>query len=53
VVDEVEQPIVGELQILEQKDDRSDLRDALEERSPGGEQLLAAALDGRLDAQQD
>ncbi len=43
VADELEQPAVGPLEVLEHEDDRAERRDALEERSPRGEQLPGAA----------
>ena len=45
VVDEIEEAGVGPLQILEDEDGGAAVGDALEERPPGGEQLLA--LSGR------
>ena len=41
VLDEVEQARIGPLEVLEDEDDRGSLGDALEESSPGGEQLVA------------
>ena len=51
VVDEVDQPGVGEVEVLEDQDDRGGRREALEERPPGGEQLLGASS-RRLDPEQ-
>ncbi len=51
VIDEVEQPGVGEVEVLEDEDDRSRGGEALEERPPGGEELLRAARRG-LDPEQ-
>ena len=50
VVDEVDQAGVGEVEVLEDQDDRGGRREPLEERPPGAEQLLRA--DARLDAEQ-
>ena len=43
VLDEVQQRGVGPLQILEREHDRVGAREALEEQSPGREQILAGA----------
>ena len=40
ILDEVEQPVVGPLQVLEQEDDRLARRHPLEEDPPGGEEIL-------------
>ena len=42
VVDEVEQPVVGPVQILEDEHERALLGERLEEAAPGGEGLVAA-----------
>ena len=41
VLDEVEQARIGPLQVLEQEDRGRPVGDPLEERAPGGEELLA------------
>ena len=51
VVDEVEQARVGEVEVLEDQDDRGCRREPLEERPPGPEQLLRGAPLG-LDPEQ-
>ena len=43
VVDEVEQSLVGEVQVLEDRDQRARLGERLEEAAPGGERLLTGA----------
>ena len=50
VVDEVEEARVGEVQVLEDHDDRTARREPLEERAPGTEELLGP--DPRFEAQQ-
>ena len=50
VVDEVEQARVGEVEVLEDQDDRGGRRQPLEERPPGPEELLRP--DPGLDAEQ-
>ena len=44
VLDEVHQARIGPLQVLEDEDDRRPLGNALEEPSPGGEELVAVEL---------
>ena len=53
VVDEVERPLVGPVEVLEHEHDRALGRDPLEERPPGGEQLLAGERRRPVDAEQD
>ncbi len=50
VIDEVEEPGVGMMQVFEDHDDRARGRKALEEGPPGAEELLRA--DARFDAEQ-
>jgi hypothetical protein len=52
VIDEVEESRVGPLEILEHEDDGPLFGDALEERPPGGEELVAIAATALVDAQQ-
>ena len=52
VVDEVEQARVGPVEVLEDEDDRAVVGDALEERPPRREQLLASAGGRIADAEQ-
>ena len=52
VVDEVEEARIGPLEVLEEQDRQAQVRDALEERPPRGEQLLALAGTALLDAEQ-
>ena len=51
MVDEVDQARIGVVEVLEDHRDGAPLGDPLEERSPGGEQLLRTAA-CRLDAEQ-
>src|SRR5262249_4262733 len=44
VLDEVEQALVGPLEVLEHEHDRIRVRQPLEEQSPRGEELMAFAL---------
>ena len=52
VVDEVEQALVGPVDVLEHEHGRALLADPLEEGAPGGEQLLPVERPQLLDAQQ-
>ena len=52
VLDEVEQAVVGPLEVLEDEGDRARRGDPLEERPPGREELLAAARRCVLDTEQ-
>ena len=52
VFDEVEEAGVGPLEVLEQQDGRAPLGDPLEEDPPGGEQDVATAGRGGLQAEQ-
>ena len=52
VVDEVEEARIGPLEVLEDEDRHAQVRDALEERAPGREQLLALAGAAFLEAEQ-
>ena len=51
-LDEVEQPRVGPLEVLEDHHDGALLRDPLEERAPRGEQLLAVAVGSGVEPEQ-
>ena len=51
-LDEVEQPRVGPLEVLEDHHDGALLRDPLEERAPRGEQLLAVAVRSGVEPEQ-
>ena len=52
VVDEVEQARIGPLEVLEEEDRQAEVRDALEERPPRREQLLALADSTLFDPEQ-
>ena len=53
-VDEVEEPVVGPVQVLEHEDGRALLAERLEEAPPGGERLAAAvSSDAELGAEPD
>ena len=52
MLDEVEQPVVGPLQIFEDEHSRAAVGDPLEERAPCAEQLLARRPIGFVDAEQ-
>jgi len=47
MVDEVEQAVVGPVDILEEEDQRALLCQRLEQRPPGGEVLRAPVASGR------
>src|SRR5581483_7414904 len=51
VVDEVEQPAVGPLEVLEREDDRPLVREPLEEQAPAREKICAVGLGPLLKAQ--
>ena len=52
LLDEVEEPRIGPLEVLEQHDRRGSLGDPLEEDAPGGEQDVAAAGRGRFESEE-